>query len=522
LITGKLATDSLKDQIKEKGHEIKILTLPVSVAVFISPDYAAKELRDKDLTNFDIILMPGSVEGDVSIVEAVTGIPTYKGTYHLTDIGLLLDHLDEIVLSPVKAASELLKDKLREKALSEIKIVEDNWRNILEKNSGFAIGSEKIVPIGMAFPTRIAAEIVNAPLLNLIDLRSKVKYYQKKGADIIDIGMLANNPKPERIKDIISAIRAISDLPISIDTLNPSEINASIDAGIDLILSIDSGNMKEVITDGHQVPVVVIPGDIGRGYFPREIDQRIKSLNKNIDEAKRLGFQKIIADPVLEPPISPGIMNSLGAFKAFRELDNETLMLMGIGNVAELVDIDSPGVNGILSIIAQEINIQILHTPEYSVKAKNSVRELSIATKMGFISKKKETIPKDLGIDLLIMKEKRWSEETYNEDIEKNLPILTNGKNKKYIPDKAGWFKILIDRKNKKIVAIHYPINNNQPDNLVKADNAIDIYKIIIENNLINRIDHAAYLGKELMKAELALKINRSYIQDAPLFESFI
>jgi dihydropteroate synthase len=36
----------------------------------------------------------------------------------------------------------------------------------------------------------------------------------------------------------------------------------------------------------------------------------------------------------------------------------------------------------------------------------------------------------------------------------------------------------------------------------------------LLELELVTRLDHASYLGRELEKAEIALKFNRSYAQD--------
>ncbi|MEM4524601.1 MAG: DUF4346 domain-containing protein, partial [Archaeoglobaceae archaeon] len=33
----------------------------------------------------------------------------------------------------------------------------------------------------------------------------------------------------------------------------------------------------------------------------------------------------------------------------------------------------------------------------------------------------------------------------------------------------------------------------------------------------VSRLDHAAYLGRELMKAEIALRLGKNYIQDREL-----
>jgi dihydropteroate synthase len=45
------------------------------------------------------------------------------------------------------------------------------------------------------------------------------------------------------------------------------------------------------------------------------------------------------------------------------------------------------------------------------------------------------------------------------------------------------------------------------------GDNAESLYKTIIKTGLVSRLDHAAYLGKELVKAELALNLGMQYSQ---------
>ena len=51
----------------------------------------------------------------------------------------------------------------------------------------------------------------------------------------------------------------------------------------------------------------------------------------------------------------------------------------------------------------------------------------------------------------------------------------------------------------------------------VVGDNAIDVLNTIIGQGLVTRLDHAGYLGRELQKAEIALRLKRSYSQDEPL-----
>lgn len=47
---------------------------------------------------------------------------------------------------------------------------------------------------------------------------------------------------------------------------------------------------------------------------------------------------------------------------------------------------------------------------------------------------------------------------------------------------------------------------------------ARDILNTLIDLGMVTRLDHVGYLGRELEKAEIALALGRSYVQDEPLF----
>jgi dihydropteroate synthase len=47
--------------------------------------------------------------------------------------------------------------------------------------------------------------------------------------------------------------------------------------------------------------------------------------------------------------------------------------------------------------------------------------------------------------------------------------------------------------------------------------NAEEIYVTIVREGLVSTLEHAAYVGCELMKAEVAMKKNLPYVQDDPL-----
>jgi dihydropteroate synthase-like protein len=518
VVTGKLAFETVSRNVADSKYDLHVHPLPVSVAAFITPQLAARNLADAGVKDYDLILLPGTVRGDVTMVEEATGIPTFKGPSNMNDLPLLLGLLDGIELSKTASATEHLSEAQNERALTEIRKVEENWPNLLKKHGGLVIGNNgHQVPIGSAFPMRVIAEIVNAPTLRLEEVKKRARYYQSEGADIVDIGMLAGRPNPESAKALVEEVKSAIDLPVSIDTLDPTEIKAAVDAGADLVLSVDAGNMNEVAPYVSNVPVVVLPTNMKEGFLPQRADERVSFLLENIERATELGIQKIIADPVLEPAIKPGLLESLNAYRLFRNQDPRTPVLYGLGNVTELFDADSVGVNGILAALAAEVEAQLLFIPEYSTKAKRSVRETSRAAKMMYLAKRRETPPKDLGIDLLVLKEKKGREPQYDSGSESGARVIHASPERDGAMDKLGWYKILVDRTNDELVAIHFD-RSESPDVVLRGKNAQEVYQTIIREGLVGRLDHAAYLGKELHKAELAVLLGRSYVQDDPLF----
>ena len=86
------------------------------------------------------------------------------------------------------------------------------------------------------------------------------------------------------------------------------------------------------------------------------------------------------------------------------------------------------------------------------------------------------------------------------------------GKIMNFENDKLGYFTISIG--NEEIVVQHHLPDGRKSNFVFRGNNAIELYRRILHENLISRYDHAAYLGKELAKAENSLKENKEYVQD--------
>lgn len=79
--------------------------------------------------------------------------------------------------------------------------------------------------------------------------------------------------------------------------------------------------------------------------------------------------------------------------------------------------------------------------------------------------------------------------------------------------DPAGYFVVYPDRSHQRLVLEHYS-NKGVLDRIFTAISAAALYTCVIEAELISRLDHAAYLGRELARAEHALQSGENYVQD--------
>jgi len=82
--------------------------------------------------------------------------------------------------------------------------------------------------------------------------------------------------------------------------------------------------------------------------------------------------------------------------------------------------------------------------------------------------------------------------------------------------DPKGYFLIKVDRE-KKLIEVGYVQKDNRVEKIIVGKTAMEVFNTIIKEELISLLQHAADLGAELQKAEIALKENVEYVQDDPL-----
>ncbi len=82
------------------------------------------------------------------------------------------------------------------------------------------------------------------------------------------------------------------------------------------------------------------------------------------------------------------------------------------------------------------------------------------------------------------------------------------------VSDSAGYFVVYADHSRGLLSLEHY-VNDGVLDAIIEGRTAAELYTPAIDRGLLSRLDHAAYLGRELARAEESLRTGESYIQDA-------
>jgi dihydropteroate synthase len=138
---------------------------------------------------------------------------------------------------------------------------------------------------------------------------------EKDGADIIDIGGESTRPgaveisesdEIQRVLPVVAALRARSDVPISIDTRHAAVAAAAIDAGADLINDVSGlrhdPSMKDV-AERTGVPVVLMhmqgtPGTMQRHpVYENIMEEVILFFEERIAFCRDSGIEKLLLDP---------------------------------------------------------------------------------------------------------------------------------------------------------------------------------------------------------------------------------
>ncbi len=434
-VTGRLASGPLRRLLERVGPELglrwEVIELAISVAALMTPAFVTRRLRGP--VDADRMLLPGYCAGDLESVRAVAGVPVERGPKDLRALPRWL-------------------------------------RGETAREPGTA-------PEGYgAYAIEIIAEINHAPDLDAGSIRDAARRYRASGADVIDVGC---NPGSTwtGIGDVVRMLRDEGHR-VAIDTFDVEEIRRGVAAGAELVLSVHGDNLEVARDLGCEV--VAIPDD------PRTLG----GLDETVGRLREWGVPHRI-DPIIEP-IGIGLAASLSRYVEVRRRYPDTAILMGIGNLTELTDVDSAGVNALLIGFCEELHIGSVLTTEVINWARGSVREIDIARRLMHHAVSEGIPPKNIVSDLICRADP--------EILEQGQEALDELARSVRDPN----FRIFAERGE--IHCISRDVYARDADPF----------------ELFDRLDvgdpsHAFYLGYEMAKALIALQLGKQYRQDEAL-----
>ncbi len=105
-----------------------------------------------------------------------------------------------------------------------------------------------------------------------------------------------------------------------------------------------------------------------------------------------------------------------------------------------------------------------------------------------------------------------------NRDVLDDVPVIVGNYNEieDWSMDKKGYFLIRLN-KERKVLELAHCKQLGVIDCIFEGKKPQDVYYEVHKAELISRVDHAAYVGKELHKAYICLKKGLEYVQDKEL-----
>ena len=104
-----------------------------------------------------------------------------------------------------------------------------------------------------------------------------------------------------------------------------------------------------------------------------------------------------------------------------------------------------------------------------------------------------------------------------NEEIEmipaSTVPVIQAEEPTKVDMDPSGYF-VIIPQPEREVITVEHYSYDNKLQHVVEGKDARSLYSTIVENVWVTELGHAAYLGKELAKAELSIQLGLKYVQD--------
>ncbi|MBA3477354.1 MAG: dihydropteroate synthase [Lautropia sp.] len=338
--------------------------------------------------------------------------------------------------------------------------------------------NRKAKPVDLsAFDIDIFAEIVDAPRLTVDEICARAREFRDEGADVIDLGGLPETPFAH-LEEAVGALQA-EGFRVSVDSMDSEELLRGGRAGADFLLSLNLDTLW-IADEVGSTPVLVSrePGDD-------------TSLFEAIDRLERAG-RRYLADPILDP-LPFGLLASLCRYQRLRERYPAAPILVGIGNLTELTEADTSGINALLLGICAELHASAILTTQVSNHARRAIREADVARRLMFAAREQRTLPKGFTDQLMTVHARQPYSDT---------------------PEEIAEIAAQIRDPNFRVQVASDGIHVYNRDGHHVESGAFALWPRL---QLEQDGSHAFYMGVELAHAESAFRLGKRYVQDQDL-----
>ena len=333
-------------------------------------------------------------------------------------------------------------------------------------------------PIDLSrYDVAIFAEIVDAPRLSVAQIVERAQLLAASGANVIDIGCLPETAFAH-LEDSVRALKAAG-LQVSVDSTDSDELLRGGRAGADYLLSLTIDTLW--IADETAATPILIP--------------RVPADEASLDEAiaaMQSRGRAFLADPILDP-IPFGLAASIVRYHGLRARHPAVPIMMGVGNLTELVEADTSGINAVLFGIAAELNVAAVLTTQVSAHARRAVREADWARRIMHVAASQHSLPKGISDALMTVHAKHPFPDT---------------------PDEIAATAAQVRDPNFRVQVSVEGLHVYNRDGLRTGQGAFELWPQLA---LQDDAAHAFYMGVELAHAEIAWRLGKRYVQDQPL-----
>jgi dihydropteroate synthase-like protein len=431
-----------------------------------------------------IVFLTGRL-AEKSLFRVLEGMAPTPFTWEVREIGLQVAALMTAELIRRRVAVPLQADRM---------IVPGRCRGDLESLSahyGLAVerGPQEVKDLPQFFgqaaqridlsryDTAIFAEIVDAPQLDLPGILARAARYKAEGADVIDLGCLPETPFPH-LEDAVVMLRQ-EGYRISVDSMRDDELLRGGRAGADYLLSLHLDNLW-IADEVASTPVVISrePGDSA-------------SLHAIIEALDARG-RPFFADPILDP-IPFGLAASVARYVQLRERYPHIGIMMGVGNVTELTEADTSGINALLLGMAAELRVGAILTTAVSRHARRAVREADVARRIMYAAREIQALPKGIS------------------------PALATVHAKAPFPYGPGEIQEIAEAIRDPNFRVQVADDGIHVYNRDGHQIAVDPFVLYPGLKLESDGGHAFYMGVQLARAEIAWQLGKRFDQDQAL-----